>query len=744
MSSNCPIVPLEKINSFIVVEAGQIILCPTAKSASTLLKRVACLLQGQTPIWRCSTWESRPALAVHDPLVNGLKTLAHYSSEDQADMLTSSEWLRLAVTRHPAERLVSFWFDKIFLQDPYYQELSSLIRQKPDLLPHSAPPDFDQFLIYLHHHWSLLSQDCHLTPQSSVLCIPSVSYSHHLDRDNLCSDLQAILVNRVNSDTLELVNHELKNYKSHYRQELSSLWSKLYTNDLLDLVQNLYHDDLSFFSYDLPVVASNSSSLAPLAIVQGCLADASRQVQERNQQIGFLQAEIRRLHAQVNDPAAWLQLPAIATALPGESQVSQHHTDDHEFAVLYQLLAAGQPNQLLERLSHILKKHSLSGQLLGEIFYLEGVANNLLGNFESALRLFERAQDCGFITPYLLFNGGNSCRSLGHQEDAQRLFSQALELQPDFPECKHNLCLSLYDSRDYQRAEVGFRTLLRDHPSYFQAAFCLGNLLRDLKRYPEAVEAYKLSIEHSPQYVDAWNNLGLAYGDLKRNDLAISAYLQCLSIDAAFPHARQNIAQAYILKKDYHSALGHFELLAALNYGVNQNVLALQGQINCLLELGCYEAALERADLCSEHERVRLMARLHVLPVLYDSTDQLNTIRVRWSQDLKALYGLLTDISSADDDYPDLWMHAWSLTNFYLAYQMQDDRELQEIYASCLVLILKQRLAKFMQARTSDRGSFSSANRRYFPASAPSQWFDLGVGMARAIGWKFRLPDFQL
>ena len=743
MDNDLAAIPDEHLHRFIVVDSCRLILCPIAKSASTLLKRLAVILQGQTPVWQSSTWESKPALAVHDRLINGLRTLADYSPQDRARILTSSDWIRLAVTRHPAERLVSFWFDKLYLQEPAYQQLSGLIQRESSEEPSVDSPGFEEFLKYLEAHWDLLSQDCHLAPQVSQLCLSSVSYSHLLDRSELFTGLLPLLSDRSTQQALTSLQQELSDYRTFYHQDLISLWPKLYSSRSLDLIQRLYRDDFTRFSSYLARSADQSESSVSPSLIQACLADSCRQVQERNQQIGALQAEIRRLQAQLDDPSAWLGLPALPAALPGQLPVVQHHTDHPEFEPLYQWLASGQADQLLERTAQLLESGDWPEQWRGELFYLQGVANNILGQHESALRLFELAQESGFLTAYVLFNGGNSCRNLGFHQEAQRLFGQALELLADFPECRHNLCLSYYDCKDYRRAEVGFRLLLRDHPSYFQASFCLGNLLRDLKRYPEAIEAYKLAIEHGPTYLDAWNNLGLAYGDLGRTDLAISAYLHCLSIDAAFPHARQNLAQAYILKKDYLSALVHFELLAHLNYGVNQNVLALQGQISCLLELGRYDDALERADSCSQDERIRLMARLHVLPVLYDSTEQLNVVRARWSADLKRLQDLLADLSASDEAYPLLWSHAWSLTNFYLAYQMQNDRELQQIYASCLSLILGQRLAEFMQPRPARSAGDQSPLR----IGIISPHLRNHNGSIWALGWLESLarnPSYQL
>jgi predicted O-linked N-acetylglucosamine transferase (SPINDLY family) len=61
------------------------------------------------------------------------------------------------------------------------------------------------------------------------------------------------------------------------------------------------------------------------------------------------------------------------------------------------------------------------------------------------------------------------------------------------------------------------------------------------------------------------------------------------------------------------------------------------------------------------------------------------------------LYDLLEGIDQTDAAWETLYAHAWSITNFYLAYQMADDRPLQELYAGILDRILRPKLGAFMQ-----------------------------------------------
>ena len=672
-----------------MVPEARWLLAPIPKVASTLLKRLGVIAAGREPLELASVGETRPALVIHRAEVHGLSTFANLSQEQQQAWTGDAHALRLAVTRHPAERLLSFWHDKIHLADPAYAPLNASIQGSRGKHPED-PCRFGDFLVFLDAHWDQLSSDGHLCPQS-VWLADGTLFNRRVDRDQLVKELPVLLQPFLDPARLGRLRQELNRYDEVYRQRLGKRWEQAYSKDAFAILERLYGDDLEAYGYRLP--ARRVDRIRPLASVDAdALVDPLQQLRERHQQIAGLQQQVQQLQLQLQEAERALQQPPLPPFQPVAATWPLHNSPEAGLGHLYEELQKGHCQEVLDQLEG-LDQHPHRG----ELDYLAGLAHSSLGNHAQALRCYEAAQRHQFLTPYVLFNGANACRALGQLEEGLRLYREALEKFSGFAECRHNLALALMDSGEPQEAERELRLLLRDQPSYFQAAFCLANLLREYKREREALEAFRLCLQYAPFYAEAWNNMGLAHGSLKQNEDAISCYRQALSINAAFKPSRQNLAQGLMQQKRHQEALKEFEVFGRLDeLSSQERVIGLQGQMTCLLELDRYEAALAVAD-AQEGRKLQLMARLHVLPVLYESTSQLQLIRQRWLDDARELYGLLEGLMQDDDSWEMLYSHAWSLTNFYLAYQMADDRPLQELYAGILDRILRPRLDGFMQ-----------------------------------------------
>ena len=104
----------------LVIPEARWCIAPVPKVASTLLKRLAVIASGREPEEKAAVGETRPALAIHRSDVHQLPALVQLPLESQQALLADPHALRLAVTRHPAERLLSFWFEKLHLADPAY------------------------------------------------------------------------------------------------------------------------------------------------------------------------------------------------------------------------------------------------------------------------------------------------------------------------------------------------------------------------------------------------------------------------------------------------------------------------------------------------------------------------------------------------------------------------------------------------------------------------------------------------
>ena len=666
--------------STLVSASARWCVAPVPKVASTVLKRLAVLADGREPTSTTAFGETKPALAIHRADVHGLPCLVDLSQEQQEHWLADPHALRLVVTRHPAERLLSFWHDKLHLADPAYAPLNASIqtaRQRSG----AEPCRLADFLSFLEEHWELLKSDGHLRPQSQWL--GDAPHFQRLDRDELVKRLPRLLQPLVPAATLGRIKEELAVYDKQYRQRLGKRWEDAYSKDGLQLVESLYGDDLKLYGYSMPW--RRSDKVRPLAAIDiDALVDPLQQLRERHQQIAGLQQQL----AEAQQALAKPPLPSID---PPQGQWPEHNSPEAGLSHLYDALNEQRIQEVIEQAA------SLQGHPhAGEIAYIQGLAYGALGEHQAAIDAYIAAQAAGFLTPYVLFNAGNSCRGLGNTAEGLRLYREAIDLFPAFAEARHNLAMALLENQDTAEAERQLRLLLRDQPSYYQASFALANLLRDLKRDPEALEAFRLCLHYAPNYPDAWNNLGLTYGNLKQTDEEIASYRHALSINADFKPSRQNLAQALVQQKRHDDALQEYGLFRRLDLSPTEQVVGLQGQINCLMELNRYADGLALAD-AEPDRRLQLMARLHVLPVLYDSSEQVGSTRQRWHDDATELYGLLDGISHEDPYWEHLYGHAWALTNFYLAYQMDNDRPLQELYAGILDRILRPRLGAFMQ-----------------------------------------------
>ena len=675
-------------NHSLVVLGCRWLLTPIPKVGSTLLKRLAVLADGREPAVSAAMGETRPALIIHRAEVHGLPCLNQLDPASRDQLLNDCHALRLAVTRHPGERLLSFWHDKLHLADPVYSPLNACV-QAARGKDHSQPCRFSDFLVYLGEHWQQLRDDGHLRPQRDWLA-DGVLFNQWLDRSELVSELPKLLRPHLQPGSLALIRQELARYDQRFRQRLGKRWEESYGKDGFALLEDLYGDDLATYGYSLP--KRRNIRVRPLAALDSdALVDPLQQLRDRHQQIAGLQDQIVELQHQLITAQQQLQRPPLPEIKPVQGSWPAHNTPEAGLDHLYDAISHERAQEVLDQIA-TLQGHPHSGELA----YLQGLAHAALSQHELALRCFEASQAAAFFTPFVLFNGGNSCRALGNNQEAIRLYQEAIAIHPGFAECRHNLALALIDVGELQQAERELRLLLRDQPSYGQASFCLGNLLRDHHRQKEAIEAYRLCLQYLPAYPDAWNNLGLVQGALNDHDAAIASYRQALSIDAAFKPARQNLAQALVQLKCHGEALHEFEIFAELELNVYLGVVALQGRLNCLLELDRYDEALALSDAQTDR-KLQLISRLHVLPVLYVNDAQVSALRQRWHDDALELYGLLDGITQADSAWEALYAHVWSLTNFYLAYQMEDDRPLQQLYAGILDRILRPRLQAFMQ-----------------------------------------------
>lgn len=235
-------------SGFVVIENARILLRPLPKSSSTFLKRIAIWSEGRIPPVAAVPGEVRPALAVHRADLNQLRSLATVSEEVAEQALHGSDWARLLLVRHPVERLLSFWHDKLHLMDPAYVALLQAIREskgKGGAL--GLGVRFADWVEYLTEHWQVLRQDVHLTPQSELACLDVVTYSHIAQREQLSKTLLPLWLERLSATNQQFVIKESEEYDTLYRQRLAKRWPEVASQEVLKAVAELYRQDFLAF-----------------------------------------------------------------------------------------------------------------------------------------------------------------------------------------------------------------------------------------------------------------------------------------------------------------------------------------------------------------------------------------------------------------------------------------------------------------------------------------------------------------
>jgi CRISPR-associated protein Csy1 len=294
----------------------------------------------------------------------------------------------------------------------------------------------------------------------------------------------------------------------------------------------------------------------------------------------------------------------------------------------------------------------------------------------------------------------------------------AVSAVPDHALAHYALAVCLEESGDKSAAIDEVRQALRHDAGMLQAHRYLGALLLGADDAPGAVDAFRRATELDASDIDTWNNLGTALRTAERLPEAEEAYRRALARGPSDPRAECNLA---LLMRDQGRG-GEAE--AALRASIAKqrpeqvfrpalvalaDLLRIRGVLDEAAELYLRAANLapdasgaemlslgnvlsERGDLAqarkafgvalrqnSRNLRAALAMNL-TLPMVYTDAAHVARARVEYAQGLDALERSLDSLVAGLRRNQVVDGVIWS--NFLLAYQGEDDTELQRRYAA--------------------------------------------------------------
>lgn len=146
-----------------------------------------------------------------------------------------------------------------------------------------------------------------------------------------------------------------------------------------------------------------------------------------------------------------------------------------------------------------------------------------------------------------IFARANSLYSSGAYNQAEQLYRQILEINPQNPDILNMLGLIAQNKNLHDQAVEYFYAALKSAPAHLPLYFNLAVSLAANGKKIEAVNAYLQVIKLNPNLKEAYNNLGGLYEQLGQKDNALEAYQHALSLDNQYLEPAVNMA---VLQQD--------------------------------------------------------------------------------------------------------------------------------------------------------------------------------------------------
>ena len=320
-----------------------------------------------------------------------------------------------------------------------------------------------------------------------------------------------------------------------------------------------------------------------------------------------------------------------------------------------------------------------------EAWFLKGTVELALARPQEAHASAARSLELrpGDARSWLL--AGSAQQDLGTHQASRESFSRAAELAPAWALAWHRLGTVCFDLGDAPAAEAAFARAIEADPAHVRSWNNLGHARLQAGRIDEAEQAFKRALALQPDYAHAFHNL--ARVALARADLETADEL------ARIAHALEaGLADAALLRSSVARRRGDLGAARALAEGVlaaNPNHLGARTQLaDVLAEEGLARPALDQYRSAHASRRAALRPALGanlLLPPVYASREDLLEWRARYREGIASLESMRDGFASSGRE---AIARDAQWTNFYLAYQGEEDVELQRRYGDFLAAVL--------------------------------------------------------
>ena len=224
------------------------------------------------------------------------------------------------------------------------------------------------------------------------------------------------------------------------------------------------------------------------------------------------------------------------------------------------------------------------------IWNILGIASAQIGQFDQAIKAFERIITFTPNQASAYYNLGNVYKDKGLLQQAVEAYTKALELKPNYDEAYNNLIIAIeIHDQDLEKKQIDaiehYQKLLMASAQIADKYFEAGLAQHKVGKLIEAIDAYEKAIEQHPNYSNAYNNMGIALKDQGKLEEAITAYKKAIAIKPDNVDSYNNMGIALNDQGKLEEAIEAFKKAVAIKpdyanaYNNMGNVLKDQGKL---------------------------------------------------------------------------------------------------------------------------------------------------------------------
>ena len=346
-------------------------------------------------------------------------------------------------------------------------------------------------------------------------------------------------------------------------------------------------------------------------------------------------------------------------------------------------------------------------------------------NYEPAEAAITQSLEIDGINPMAYYVIGCCLEQGNNITEAISAYQDAIALDPNLLDAYNNLGNLLAKIGKLTQAEAVYRQAIAANPEHFGSYINLGNLLIRDTEIEKAIEVYQSALKSNPDHPDLVNNLEIAL-NMQKDPAYIKQAANKLYQQERYQEAVERYkillkkgdvdAEVYFLISDCLRNIKRLEeAIDTLQAGIRlypeseQLHLAL---ITLFQTSGRNQEAITSAEIASlllpQNYSFKVIHNL-MLPLVYDTEDEINFYRQRYEQGLRNLIRE-TSLATAEEQKNAL-AGLTCITTFYLGHQGRDVLNLQRQWGNLIHQIMAANYPQWVKPLKMPTGELNQNNK---------------------------------